>query len=196
MTTTTIRRIVGQLLLPLTVLAAALFAAGVISGWLEYLDRSPAREKYVPGSSAWWPQLAVAAGACAVFGYARWRHQRRFGRGSGRLWLLAPLGKPAARRSARTVLAALRGPSGFGRALLALLPAGLLCYCFWRAGLQVTAGLDPNATVNAWGGPSYPGAMACHYLDCCVLIAATAWLLDRILLPAEVLPELGDDLRG
>jgi hypothetical protein len=78
---------------------------------------------------------------------------------------------------------ALRGHPGFAHTLVALPPAGLFLYCFWRAGIQITAGLDPNSTVNAWGGPTYLGAMACHYLDCCVLMAAAAWLLDRILLP-------------
>jgi len=61
----------------------------------------------------------------------------------------------------------------------------LFLFCFWRAGVQVTAGLDPNFTVNAWGGPSYAGAMACHYLDLFLLAAGAAWLMDRIL-PAEV----------
>jgi hypothetical protein len=179
--TTKIRRIVPQL--PLAVLVVALFAAGVISGWFQYLGRSPFPEKHVPGTSAWWQQLAVAVLACAAFSYARLRHSRRSGRDSDRLWLLAPLGKPAARRAVRTVAGALCGQSGFARALVALPPAGLFFYCFWRAGLQVTGGLDPNSTVNAWGGPTYLGAMACHYLDCWALMAAAAWLLDRILLP-------------
>jgi hypothetical protein len=38
-------------------------------------------------------------------------------------------------------------------------------------------------TVNAWGGPSYLGAMACHYLDCFLMVAAATWVLNRILLP-------------
>ncbi|MFI5062901.1 MAG: hypothetical protein ACHP9Z_02820 [Streptosporangiales bacterium] len=181
--TNKIRRAVGQQPPPLTVLVAAFFAAGVISGWLQYLDRSPVLKKHVAGTSAWWQQLAVAAIACVLFGYARWRRQRRFGRDSGQMWLLAPLGRPAARRAARTVRGALRGHRGFAHTLVALPPAGLFLYCFWRAGLQITAGLDPNFTVNAWGGPTYLGAMACHYLDCCVLMAAAAWLLDRSLLP-------------
>jgi hypothetical protein len=180
--TTNIRRAVWQLSAPLVVLAAALFAAGVISGLIEYLGRSPVRVRYIPGSSAWWQHVAVAALACLLFGYGRWRHQRRFGRDSGRLWLLAPLGRPAARRVARTARA-LRTPSGFGRGLLALLPAAIFLYFFARAGEQVIGGLDPNFTVNAWGGPTYLGAMACHYLDGLALMAAAAWLLDRILLP-------------
>ena len=175
------RRAVSQLSLPLTVLAIALFAAGVLAGWLHYLDRSGVRERHVPGTSAWWQQLVVAVLAGAAFGYARWRRWRRVGQEPGRLLLLAPLGKPAARRVGRTALGAR------GRALLALPPAGLFCYCFWRAGLQVTSGLDPNSTVNAWGGPTYLGAMACHYLDCCVLISVAALLLNRILVPDCVL---------
>ena len=178
------RRVARQLSTPLVILAAALFAAGVVSGLFSYLDRSSVRETFIPGSSAWWQQLAVAVVACAGFGYGRWRHQRKFGRHSDRLWLLAPLGKPAARRVART-LGALRGPSGLGRALLAVPPAAVFLYFFYRNGEQVIGGLDPNFTVNAWGGPTYIGAMACHYLDGLVLMGAAAWLLDRILLPGQ-----------
>jgi hypothetical protein len=176
------RRAVRQLSVPLVVLAVAFFALGVIAGLFSYLSRSPVPERFVPGSSAWLQHLALALAACAALGYARWRHQRRFGPRSGRLWLLAPLGKPAARRVART-LGALRSPSGLGRALLVLPPAALFLYFFARDGEQVLGGLDPNFTVNAWGGPSYLGAMACHYLDGFVLMAVAAWLLDRILLP-------------
>jgi hypothetical protein len=182
--TNKIRRVARQLSAPLVILVAALFAAGGISGLFSYLDRSSVRERFVPGSSAWWQQLAVAVVACAAFGYGRWRHQRRFGRHSDRLWLLAPLGKPAARRVART-LGALRGLSGLGRVLLAVPPAAVFLYFFYRNGEQVIGGLDPNFTVNAWGGPTYIGAMACHYLDGLVLMGAAAWLLDRILLPGQ-----------
>ena len=65
--------------------------------------------------------------------------------------------------------------------LLALPAVALFLFCFWRAGVQVTAGLDPNFTVNAWGGPSYAGALACHYLDLFLLAAGAAWLIDRVL---------------
>jgi hypothetical protein len=63
-------------------------------------------------------------------------------------------------------------------------PLVLIGYGFGRIGEQVTDGLDPNFTVNAWGGPTYLGAMACHYLDAALGIAASAWLLDKILLRA------------
>ena len=85
------------------------------------------------------------------------------------------------------LVALCRCPASFGsprpgRALLALPPAALIAYCLWRAGEQVTGGLDPNFTVNAWGGPSYLGAMACHCLDIALAIGGCAWLLDLILL--------------
>lgn len=176
------RRVARQLSKPLVTTVVAFFGAGLIAGLASYLDRSGVREKFVPGASAWWQQLAVAVLAGAVFGFVRWRHRRRFGRDSSRLLLLAPLGKPAARRVARTI-GALRHGLGAGRVILALPPALLFLYVFARDGEQVIGGLDPNFTVNAWGGPSYLGAMACHYLDGVLLMAVAAWLLGRILLP-------------
>ena len=159
----------------LTVSAAGITAVGIATGFLRYLDRSPLREPTAPGTSAWGQQLAVAAVACALYGVARWRHGRRFGRRSGRLLLLAPLGRNA---SARLATAARQASWRFAAALPLLLTVG---YCCWRIGEQVTAGLDPNFTANAWGGPTYLGAMACHYLDAGLLIAASGWLLDKIL---------------
>jgi hypothetical protein len=175
-----ISTITRQLSVPVVAMMSAAFAAGAVSGWIDYLHRSPVRMPFVAGSSAWWQQLAVALITCVVFTYAQWRHRRRFGRRSGRLWMLAPLGKPAAQRLARAAGIG-RGPSSPVRALIALLPAALIAYCFFRAGVQVTGGLDPNFTVNAWGGPSYAGAMACHYLDLFLMTAAAAWLLNQIL---------------
>jgi hypothetical protein len=159
----------------LTVSAGAVTAVGVATGFISYLDRSPIRESSAPGTSAWGQQLAVAAVACALYGVARWRHGRRFGRGSGRLLLLAPLGRNAAAR----LTAAARQASWRTAAALPLLV--VIGYGCWRFGEQVTAGLDPNFTANAWGGPSYLGAMACHYLDGALIIAASGWLLDKIL---------------
>jgi hypothetical protein len=169
-----------QLSGPLTALVGSAFVSGVVYGLLEFLQRSPIRREPVAGSAAWGQQFALALGTIVILSVAQARHRRRFGPRSGRLWLLAPLGRHAARRVARAL--------GFGgeaaqpgRLLLALPAAALFLFCFWRAGVQVTGGLDPNFTVNAWGGPSYAGALACHYLDLALLGGAAAWLLDRIL---------------
>jgi hypothetical protein len=149
-------------------------------GLFGFLQRSPIRQEHVPGSAAWGQHLALALATIVILSVAWWRHRRRFGPRSGRLWLLAPLGRHAARRIARAL--GIGGEAAQpGRLLLALPAAALILFCFWRAGAQVTAGLDPNYTVNAWGGPSYAGAMACHYLDLFLLAVGAAWLIDRIL---------------
>ena len=87
---------------PLLAASAAGVAVGIVTGLISYLHRSPVREAYVPGTSAWPQHLIVAAVACVLYGVARWRHGRRAGRGSGRLLLLAPLGRSAASRLAAT----------------------------------------------------------------------------------------------
>jgi len=177
------RRVLRHLSPSLAIIAAAVFAGGVAAGYISYLDRSPVLQKHIPGTAAWPQQLVVAALAAVLLGYAYWRHHRAPGRPGQPPWLLSPLGKPAARRLARTIRTGRGGPAASGRAVLALALAGLFLYGFYRAGEQVTAGLDPNFTVNAWGGPTYLGAMACHYLDLLVLMGAAAWLLHLILPP-------------
>jgi hypothetical protein len=169
-----------QLSGPLTALVGSAFVSGVLYGLLEFLERSPIRREHVAGSAAWGQQLVLALGTIVILSVAQARHRRRFGRRSGRLWLLAPLGRHAARRVARALGLGSEAAQP-GRLLLALPAAALFLFCFWRAGVQVTAGLDPNFTVNAWGGPSYAGAMACHYLDLFLLAASAGWLMDRIL---------------
>jgi hypothetical protein len=173
-----IARITRQISPRLSVVAVGLAAVGIATGLIRYLHRSPIREAHVSGTSAWVQQLIVAAVVCALYGVAHHRHARRFGQGSGRLLLLAPLGRSAASR----LMATMRQVSW--RSAAALPPLVLIGYGFWRIGEQVTGGLDPNFTVNAWGGPTYLGAMACHYLDAALGIAACAWLLDKILLRA------------
>jgi len=184
----TSRRALRHLSPSLAVLAAAAFAGGVAAGYIAYLHRSPTLHQHLPGTAAWPQQLNVAALAGAVFGYAYWRHHRTPRRPGEPPWLLSPLGQPAARRLARTIRTGLDGPSASGRAALALALAGLFLYGLYRAGEQVTAGLDPNYTVNAWGGPTYLGAMACHYLDLLVLMGVAAWMLHLILPPNPANP--------
>jgi len=72
-------------------------------------------------------------------------------------------------------------PGQLVRAVLAGLLLILLLYNFFRAGEQVIGGLDPNFTVNAWGGPSYLGAMLAHYLDAVYLFYLEALLLNLVL---------------
>jgi hypothetical protein len=57
---------------------------------------------------------------------------------------------------------------------LAFLAAVLMAYTPLRAGEQVLAGLDPDFVRDAWGGPSYLGAAAAHYLDGALMFLAAA----------------------
>jgi hypothetical protein len=142
-----------------------------------YARRSPVREVEHAGTAAWWPHLGLFLAAVALLAAARLRAAAE----PDELLLLAPLGRRAARRIGRTLRAAPRSLGGLARLVAAVLAAALLAYSVFRAGIQVTAGLDPNFTTNAWGGPSYLGAMACHYLDGALIAAASAWLTARLL---------------
>ncbi|QBS45520.1 hypothetical protein DMB37_02515 [Nocardia sp. CS682] len=121
--------------------------------------------------------FALAAAVCTVI-------LRRRGVEATIQLLPAPLGTTAVRRLAHTLRAIPHRPSALLRILLAVPAMVVLVYCPFRIGVQILAGLDPNFTVNAWGGPTYLGAMACHYLDAALLIAAAAYLLNKLLLPA------------
>ncbi|MGW4774914.1 hypothetical protein ACWEO2_43675 [Nocardia sp. NPDC004278] len=165
---------------PLVTIAAVSFAAGIVSGGVSYADRSPHREAHVAGTAAWWPHLVLFVLAVAFTVVVLRRRTR-----SHDLLLLAPVGSRAAQRFGRTLLSAGRHPTAALRLLIGLVPTAMLVYGAWRIGDQILGGLDPNFTVNAWGGPSYLGAMACHYLDGALIMAASAGLLNLLLLPAE-----------
>jgi hypothetical protein len=188
-------RALGALSPTLTLLCVALFCTGMAIGGVIYLRRSPVRAVEHAGTAAWWPHLGLLLLSIALLAAARVR--RRGGRAAPSrtgpvagheaapvdLLLLAPLGRPAARRIGRTLRTAPRSPSGLARLVVASLLAMLMGYTVVRAGIQVLAGLDPNFTTNAWGGPSYLGAMACHYLDGALIAAACAWLIARLVPP-------------
>ncbi|ADG79824.1 putative protein OS=Tsukamurella paurometabola (strain ATCC 8368 / DSM / CCUG 35730 /CIP 100753 / JCM 10117 / KCTC 9821 / NBRC 16120 / NCIMB 702349/ NCTC 13040) OX=521096 GN=Tpau_3239 PE=4 SV=1 [Tsukamurella paurometabola] len=135
----------------LLVLGVAFLTGLAFGGWL-YMHRDPQVAGFVGWTAAWPQHAAVAAiGAALVVYVVRHRWQPR--------------------RPALTAL----------RITVALPLLGLLVFAAFRAGVQVLAGLDPNFTVNAWGGPSYLGAMACHYLDLAVGAIVVAGLLRLIL---------------
>ncbi|WP_405164186.1 hypothetical protein OG203_03425 [Nocardia sp. NBC_01499] len=170
-----------RLSIPLLAIATTSLAAGIVSGGLAYLNRSPDHEAHVAGTTAWWPHLVLLA-LTAIITTAIVRQR---GPHATRLLLLAPLGTTAANRLTHTIGSILNRPSALPRLLLAIPPTALLIYSPFRAGMQILGGLDPNFTANAWGGPTYLGAMACHYLDGALLTAAAAALLNLLLLPAE-----------
>ncbi|WP_415676528.1 hypothetical protein [Tsukamurella hominis] len=133
-------------------LLAAAFAAGLCFGGYLYTQRDPVVAGFVPWTAAW-PQHAAVAVVGVVLAAV----------------LVTRRWQP--RRPALTP----------PRILAALPLLGLLVFAAFRAGVQVLAGLDPNFTVNAWGGPTYLGAMACHYLDLAVGATVVVWALRSIL---------------
>ncbi|MFC9438290.1 hypothetical protein [Nocardia sp. NPDC057030] len=165
---------------PLLVLAAASLTAGIVTGGLSYLDRSPERENHVDGTAAWEVHAVLLAVTIAL----TLAVLRRRGAAAFVTMVLSPLSATAAQRLARTFRSILNHPTALLRLLLGFVPIALLIYSPFRIGMQILGGLDPNFTANAWGGPTYLGAMACHYLDGALLMAAAAFLLDRLLLPA------------
>ena len=158
---------------PITGAVAIVFiAGGLVTGLVMYQHRSSAAVRTVPGTSAWGIHLGLTVVAAVWLAAA---HYRR--RGGPRVpLLLTPIGTNAAHRLAMTARSApLR--------VLACAPAlAVLAYNAWRAGDQVFGGLDPHFRANAWGGPSYLGAMYCHYLDVGLVSALAALLINRLLL--------------
>lgn len=165
-----------QLSRPAVITATVSVLAGLASGVAMYLHRSGTLEPQVAGTEAWLPHLGVLAVVAVWFAVASRRSPL------GWQVIFAPLGRPVAARIGATFR------SGFGvPALLRCLAVAFLvlleAYLAWRIGLQVFAGLDPNFSRNAWGGPSYQGAMFCHYLDGALLYPICHLLLWRITVP-------------
>jgi hypothetical protein len=164
---------------------AVLLVAGLAEGAADYARRSPTTGQHVAGTNAITVHalIAVAATAAVVSIQARRSRQPACRRGPSP-WA-APFSATAASRLRRTIrLAGGLSLPNLARAVAAVPLVLVLLYTPFRLGMQITGGLDPNATVNAWGGPTYLGALLAHYLDGIVGFYAAAFLLSRLLLPA------------
>ncbi|GAA0247184.1 hypothetical protein [Cryptosporangium japonicum] len=148
-------------------------AAGLVGGLIYYLHRSPVRQAQVAGTDAWLPHLILTGVLLAGLGVIARR----------RRWdlLTAPLRRRATARLAATFRRGRSRPAHWPRLLVVALLAVVQAWLLFRAAFQVFAGLDPNFPVNAWGGPSYLGAMFCHYVDIALLEAVAAGLQYRLL---------------
>ena len=162
---------------------AALFVTGAAAGAVDYARRSPAITRHTAGSNAITIHVVVALAAAAAAAGMQARRARRPAQRGPSPWA-APFSATAAARLGRTI----RFSGGLSlptvARVIATVPLVLaLLYQPFRMGAQVTAGLDPNATINAWGGPTYAGALLAHWLDCLVGLYVAAFLLS-LLLPA------------
>jgi hypothetical protein len=158
---------------------ALLYVTGVAAGSLIYIQRSPVVEEPVPGASAIPAHIALALVAVGLFiGLPRLRLAKQ---APYSIWV-APFSQSGLDRFKQTILLRFGVPPGkIVRAVLAGLLTILLLFNFFRAGEQVIGGLDPNFTANAWGGPSYLGAMLAHYLDGAYLFYIEALILNLVL---------------
>ena len=166
---------VSRLTVPVLIAA---FLIGLANGAVAYSRRSATPEPHAAGTNAITVHLVLAILAAAtVIAIQVWRSRHPGQRGPSP-WT-APFSGNAVARVSRTI----RLP---GAAAVARLPAMallilVLLYAPYRMGAQLIGGLDPNATVNAWGGPSYAGALLAHWLDCILGFYAAAFLLCRLL---------------
>jgi hypothetical protein len=164
---------------------AVLLIGGVAEGAAEYASRSAKIEQHVAGANAITVHVLIAVAAAAAVISIQLRRSRRPARQRGPSPWAAPFSATGASRLRRTIRFAggLSLPS-LSRAVAAVPLVLVLLFIPFRAGMQIAGGLDPNATINAWGGPTYLGAMLAHYLDGAVGFYAAAFLLSRLLLPA------------
>jgi hypothetical protein len=162
----------------------ALSGLGIAKGAVEYAQRSSTVQAQVAGTNAITVHIVIAVIVAAIVVAVQVSRGRRPGDPGPSPWA-APFSARAAARLGRT----LRFADGWSvknaaRALAAVLLVLVVAYAPARMGAQVIGGLDSNYTVNAWGGPSYLGAMLAHYLDALVGFYAACFLLSRVLLPA------------
>jgi hypothetical protein len=163
----------------------ALLLIGIAEGAVGYLRRSPVLERHVAGTNAITIHVVLGiAAAVTVISIQAWPWRRPSPR--GRSPWAAPFSLDAMAGLGRTI----RFDRGLSLANLARVVATaplvlVLAYAPFRLGAQVIGGLDPNATVNAWGGPSYLGALLAHWLDGIVGFYAAAFLLSRVLVRTQ-----------
>lgn len=157
------------------------FVIGVVEGALSYADRSSVVQRHVAGTNAITVHVVLAFAAVAVVVVLQSASRRASTRASSP-WL-APFSRNALSRLGRTICES-RGISA-ARLLPTALLVLVLLYAPFRMGEQIIGGIDPNFTVNAWGGPTYSGALAAHWLDCILGFYAAAFLLGRLLRKAS-----------
>ena len=156
-----------------------LFVVGVVVGTISYLERSPVVEERVAGTNAVTAHVVLALVALGLIaGLPRHRLAQK---APYPIWA-APFSQSGLDRFKETMLIGSGlSAADISRAVVTGLLSIFLLYNFFRAGVQVIGGFDPNFTVNAWGGPSYLGALVAHYLDAAYLFYVEAFLLNLAL---------------
>jgi hypothetical protein len=157
-------------------ICATLFGVGVLEGWMLYMQRSSEVEKHVVGTNALLLHSILAVILLGAIGITIF--YRRFAPNKPYVVWLAPFTKTAFERTKNAIFLK-NGRSGWQiiKAVLVAMLTALFLFNFFRGGMQVTVALDPNATVNAWGGPGYWGASLAHWMDAIYLLYVEAGLI-------------------
>ncbi|GAA2845767.1 hypothetical protein Acy02nite_47400 [Actinoplanes cyaneus] len=166
---------------PAVIVTAVAALAGLASGGAIYLNRSEQIDPHIAGTEALIPHLVVLAVVALWFTVASRRSPL------GWKVILTPLGSPIAARITATFRSSYT-PLNLLRRLAVGFLVLLEVYMAWRIGEQVFAGMGPNFTQNAWGGPSYLGAMFFHYLDGTLLYPICHVLIRSATVPAPTGP--------
>ncbi|HST66071.1 MAG TPA: hypothetical protein VLM05_12855 [Mycobacteriales bacterium] len=149
-------------------LYGTLFALGVAAGGVELATDADTSTSAAGVATANWVHVGLAAVALALLAVARRRD-----RAATTAFLRRPL-------TAAGWADWFDGLTWRGRPVLlrplVFLGVVLMAYTPLRAGEQVMAGLDRDFTRDAWGGPTYLGAMGAHYLDGVLIFLAGAAL--------------------
>jgi hypothetical protein len=158
-----------------------LFAAGIAEGAEAYTRRTPGIERHAAGTNAITVHIVLAAAAATVVIAIQVRRSRQPARRRGPSPWAVPFSATAVSRLLRTLRFA-AGPSlaNLARFITALVLVLVLLYAPFEMGAHTISDLNPNATVNAWGGPTYAGAVLAHWLDGVAGFYAAAFLLSRL----------------
>jgi hypothetical protein len=158
-------------------LVSAVFAIGVVAGAESYVNRSSVVVRHENGSSAIATQIVIFVAALVIVVGTRYKRSRSTSPLRHQVWSSA-FSKESMSRVRQTI----QLKKGFSLVNLARIPTSLLLillmlYWPFRMGQQLIGGLDPNFNVNAWGGPTYAGALLAHWLDCILAFYALAFIL-------------------
>lgn len=168
--------------LTVAVLLAA-FVIGVVEGAVSYSNRLSVIERHVASTNAITVHLVLAIVAVLIVFATQIRRSRQPTVQRGQSPWVAPFSTNAMSRLSRTMRLSR------GAHVVRLLPTTLLVlvvlYAPFRMGDQIVGGIDPNFTVNAWGGPTYLGALLADWLDCILGFYAATFLLSRVLVATE-----------
>jgi hypothetical protein len=163
-------------------LLAVMFLIGIAKGAVAYARRSSVIKHHVPGTNAISVHIALAIAAAIVVIGIQVRRSRSSKETDHPPWV-APFSRNAASRLGRTLrLADGVSVKNLIRAVVTVVLVVVALYAPYRIGAEIIGGLDHNSTVNAWGGPTYVGALLAHSLDSIIGFYVVSGLLSRILL--------------